>query len=133
MQTHLSHLQFNVQGQNLSFYADLFDFLGWGKIMASDDMLGVGGMDLSLWFIGYTKDVVNDYDGPGLNHLAIGTSSIAEVDQAVVYLQEKGIAALFETPRHRPEFAMAPDQTYYQVMFESPDKILFEIVYIGPK
>ncbi len=37
------------------------------------------------------------------------------------------------TPRHRPEFSQGPDQTYYQVMFESPDRVLFEVVYTGPK
>ena len=40
---------------------------------------------------------------------------------------------LFETPRHRPEFAESDGHTYYQVMFASPDGILFEIVYVGPK
>jgi hypothetical protein len=27
----------------------------------------------------------------------------------------------------------SPDKTYYQVMFESPDRILFEVVYTGLK
>ncbi len=35
-------------------------------------------------------------------------------------------------PHHRPEFAMNEKYTYYQVMFETPDRILFEIVYMGP-
>ena len=35
---------------------------------------------------------------------------------------------LFETPRHRAEFTNSPEQTYYQVMFETPDRILVEIV-----
>jgi hypothetical protein len=48
-------------------------------------------------------------------------------------LQQHGIQALFDTPRHRPEFCSSPDNTYYQVMFESPDRILFEVVYTGPK
>jgi hypothetical protein len=51
----------------------------------------------------------------------------------VVYLREHNVQPLFETPRHRPEFSAGPDQTYYQVMFESPDRILFEVVYTGPK
>ena len=38
---------------------------------------------------------------------------------------------LFETPRYRPDFSSEPN-TYYQIMFESPDRILFEIVYVGP-
>ena len=40
---------------------------------------------------------------------------------------------LFETPRHRPDFARSADQTYYQVMFEIPDHILLEVVYTGRK
>ncbi len=50
----------------------------------------------------------------------------------VNYLRERNIPPLFDTPRHRPEFAMNEEYTYYQVMFESPDRILFEIVYMGP-
>ena len=56
-----------------------------------------------------------------------------DVDEAVTFLLAKNIPALFDTPRHRPEFSIGPDDTYYQVMFETPDKILIEIVYIGPK
>ena len=54
-------------------------------------------------------------------------------DDVVAYLQGKGVATLHETPRHRPEFTGDPAQTYYQVMFVSPDGIQFEIVYTGPK
>ena len=28
---------------------------------------------------------------------------------------------------------MSESETYYQVMFESPDKVLFEVVYTGAK
>ena len=45
----------------------------------------------------------------------------------------KGVQPLFDTPRHRPEFRDDPKETYYQVMFESPDKVLFEVVYSGLK
>jgi hypothetical protein len=48
-------------------------------------------------------------------------------------LRERGVGLLFGTPQHRPEFAQGEDQTYYQVMFESPDRILLEVVYTGPK
>jgi hypothetical protein len=68
-----------------------------------------------------------------MNHLGIGAASQVDVDAAVAYLAERGVAALFETPRHRPEFSGSEEQTYYQVMFESPDRILFEVVYTGPK
>jgi hypothetical protein len=68
-----------------------------------------------------------------MNHIGIGTSTQAEVDTAAEYLQGKGTPLLFETPRHRPEFSRGEDYTYYQIMFESPDRILFEIVYEGLK
>jgi catechol 2,3-dioxygenase-like lactoylglutathione lyase family enzyme len=68
-----------------------------------------------------------------MNHLAFAAASVADVDAAVAYVAERDIAALFDTPRHRPEFARDELSTYYQVMFETPDRILLEIVYIGPK
>ena len=68
-----------------------------------------------------------------MNHIAISAESVADVDSTVIYLQDRGVTTLFETPRHRPEFAQDPAATYYQVMFESPDRILFEVVYTGPK
>ncbi|MDO9120413.1 MAG: hypothetical protein Q7U31_01420, partial [Anaerolineaceae bacterium] len=74
----------------------------------------------------------NDYDGIGMNHLGVSVEKQSDVDETVEYLKAKGVTALFETPRHRSEFS-GEGSTYYQVMFESPDKILFEVVYTGPK
>lgn len=135
MQTTFSHLQLNVRPENLPFYRDLMAFMGWQTIVENEGMLGVGGRGSggSLWFVGEAKDASNDYDGPGMNHLGIGAASLADVDAVVSYLTERGVERLFETPRHRPEFSQGEGQTYYQVMFESPDKILFEVVYTGPK
>lgn len=136
MQTRLSHLQVNVAAANIPFYRDLMAFLGWPTIMDDDSMpaLGVAGQSGdSLWFMGIAEDANNNYDGPGVNHIGIGADVQADVDTVVQYLKEKGVPALFDTPRHRPDFAMGEDQTYYQVMFESPDKVLFEVVYTGPK
>ena len=134
MQTTLSHLQVNVRPANLQFYRDIMSFLGWTTLMDQDQFFGAGASNgASLWFIGEVKDAANDYDGPGVNHIAIGAQSQAEVDATAAYLSGRGVPALFETPRHRPEFSQGPDQTYYQVMFESPDRVLFEVVYTGPK
>jgi catechol 2,3-dioxygenase-like lactoylglutathione lyase family enzyme len=106
--------------------------MGWQIIYDADGMLGVTGAgDLSLWFSGQVKAVTNDYDGPGVNHLALGVASQADVDSAAAYLTERGIELLFETPRHRPEFSQSEDHTYYQIMFETPDRMMLEIVYIG--
>ena len=134
MKTALGHLQFNVRAENLPFYRDLLVFLGWDLIGDWPGMIGLGSVEgQSLWFSGEVKEVSNDYDGPGLNHLAFAAASVADVDEAVTYLQAHNVTPLFETPRHRPEFARDEQSTYYQVMFETPDRILIEIVYIGPK
>jgi catechol 2,3-dioxygenase-like lactoylglutathione lyase family enzyme len=134
MQTSLYHLQINVHPENLQFYRDVMSFLGWTTLMDQDQFFGTAASNgASLWFIGELKDTANDYDGPGVNHIGIGAQSQADVDATVAYLAGRGVPALFETPRHRPEFSQGPDQTYYQVMFESPDRVLFEVVYTGPK
>jgi hypothetical protein len=134
MQTKLGHLVFGIDGKNRGFYRDLFTFLGWQVMFEAEDILAVSDSNhISLWFGDQLKAVANDYDGPGLNHLAVHTATQAEVDQAAAYLTEHGMAHLFGTPRHRPEFSQDENSTYYQVMFETPDRILVEVVYTGPK
>lgn len=134
MKAGFGHIQFNINPQNINFYQELLTFLGWKVLHKDDSMLGVGYSDgTSLWFTPLTLRMENNYDGPGMNHFAFHVESIAEVDEVVEYLGCNGIPALFDTPRHRPEFSNGPDHTYYQVMFESSDRILFEIVYIGPR
>jgi catechol 2,3-dioxygenase-like lactoylglutathione lyase family enzyme len=134
VKTTLSHLQVNIDPANLPFYRELFAFLGWVLLWDQEEVLGVGaGNEASAWFVASKNGESNDYDGPGVNHIGIGAGSVADVDAAARYLADHNVPALFDTPRHRPEFASAPDQTYYQVMFESPDRVLFEVVYAGPK
>lgn len=130
----LSHLQINVDAANLSFYRELFDFLGWSPIYSNDSMASFNSLgDVCLWFIADANGARNDRDGAGVNHIALAAASQAEVDQTVAYLSELGIDRLFDTPQHRPDFSEGDSNTYYQVMFESPDGILFEHVYTGPK
>jgi len=126
------HMLVNIKLENLSFYKDLFIFLGWRVLMDHPKALGIeDGNNGSLWFQEPIKDVINDYDGIGMNHLAISVPNQASVDETVAYLHKHNIEMLFETPRHRPEFGGSTEETYYQVMFESPDRILFEVVYFG--
>lgn len=134
MKPFLSHLQINIAAANMPFYTELMTFLEWQTLYESEAMVGWGAAHgESLWFVGGAKPVSNDYDGPGVNHIALGAESQADVDRVAAHLAERGIARLFDTPRHRPEFSQADDRTYYQVMFESPDHLLFEVVYIGEK
>ncbi|MCE1253758.1 MAG: hypothetical protein LWX83_09445 [Anaerolineae bacterium] len=129
----VGHMQLMINPANMAFYKDLLSFLGWAVWYEDENMLGMGNeQGSSLWFGAPLKEVKNDYDGIGLNHLGIAVPQQVNVDETVAYLQEHGVKALFDTPRHRPEFCRSSDQTYYQVMFESPDRLLFEIVYTGP-
>ncbi len=132
MASGFSHIQFVVDPVNVPFYRDMLTALGWSPIHETEDYLGMLGKNgESLWFGGGPRmDVANDYDGIGANHIALSVDSVAEVDAFAAHLGETGIPALFETPRHRPEFG--GDGDYYQVMFTSPDNILWEVVYIGP-
>lgn len=134
MKPGFSHIQFNIDPANIPFYRDMLTTLGWTPIHDSDGYLGVlGSNGESLWFgAGPNQDVPNDYDGIGANHISLAAESIADVDTFAAHLADQGVPALFETPRHRPDFATGDDQTYYQVMFTSPDNILWEYVYIGP-
>jgi len=129
-----NHVQFNIDPANVGFYRDLFGFLGWTTIWedTTEGYIGVGDGHGSLWFMGGANDSVNDHDGPGLNHLGIGTETQEQVDETVAYLRARNVELLYGTPCHRPEYA-GEDGVYYSAMFESPDKILLEVVYTGSK
>jgi catechol 2,3-dioxygenase-like lactoylglutathione lyase family enzyme len=133
MQTHFGHMQINVGSGNLAFYQDLLAFLGWKTLYQDDSMLGAADKHgVSLWFAVAANGASNDYDGAGVNHLAFSTATQADVDSTAEYLQQRGVELLYETPRHRAEFS-GENSTYYQVMFETPDRILIEVVYTGPR
>ncbi len=134
MKSHLNHLQININPENLSFYKDLMQFLGWNIIMESEGMAGfTSGKEASLWFLKSQNNEQHNYDGFGVNHIGIKVEELKNVDEAEAFLKSKDIKMLFGTPKHRTEFAMSENETYYQIMFESPDKVLFEIVYTGVK
>ena len=94
MQSHIGHIQFNVEAANLPFYRDLTAFLGWQTLYDTAEFIGVADQSgTSLWFIGYVKPVSNDYDGPGLNHLAFSVPAQANVDAAAAFLTARGVRA----------------------------------------
>ncbi|HAF61899.1 MAG TPA: hypothetical protein DCK95_06190 [Anaerolineaceae bacterium] len=133
MESTLGHLQINIDLNNLDFYRSLFSFLGWKQLCFDARMLGLGdGKGSSLWFTEPLVKTNNHYDGIGMNHLAVSVKSQEDVDRMATFLRDKKIELLFDTPRHRPEFCENQQETYYQVMFLSPDNILLEVVYTGP-
>src|SRR4051794_11606379 len=117
MNSSIGHIQLNVKQPSLRFYKNLFTFLGWTIIHEDPkEIIGVVGKNgEQIWcYARQTKDVTNDYDGPGMNHLGISVASQQDVDAAASFLKEQGIEHLFETPRHRPDYAASEDHTYYQ-------------------
>ncbi len=134
MTSFLHHVQINIDSKNLKFYKDLMDFLKWTPVMETESFAGFHSNEKgSVWFMPAQKNEESDYDKKGMNHLSLGVGSVSEVDECVDWLVKNNIKTLFDTPKHRPDFVPTPEETYYQVMFESPDKILFEIVYTGKK
>jgi len=129
----MGHMQIFINARNVEFYKSLFRFLDWAILYEDKASVSVGDKNgISLWFDPMIKDEKNDYDGIGMNHLALAVFSQQDVEDTTVWLRKQGIPTLFDTPCHRPDFSDGPDYTYYQVMFESPDGILFEVVYTGP-
>lgn len=130
MSATVHHVQLNVKPEHLGFYRDLMAALGWPTLYDDHGVLGCGG-PASLWFAP-AADHPNNRDGAGLNHVGLAADSVDAVERAAAWLAERGVPALYDTPRHRPDFSWEEGMTYYQVMFDSPDGILFEIVYTGP-
>jgi len=134
VKTQAGHIQFNGEADNQSFYKDLFEFLGWNVLYEAEGIVGMSnGGPISLWFHGHTNGTANDQDGAGMNHFGFSAESIADVDLTAGYLRGKGVELLYGTPCNRPEYTSGEDELYYSIMFHSPDRILFEVVYTGPK
>lgn len=125
------HLVYLIQDfpSNVDFYKDMFDYLGFDTLMSNDMFHAVQSGDLSLWFMAASDTTLNNRDAHGLNHLGLHLDSPTAVDEFITdFLNPNGIAPLFDTPRHRPDFA-GENGTYYQVMFQLPGDLLFEVVH----
>jgi catechol 2,3-dioxygenase-like lactoylglutathione lyase family enzyme len=134
MKSHFYHAQINIDFKNIEFYKNLMSVLGWDIIFETNGLIGFKSKTSGdLWFADTKNKVPADYDAIGVNHLSIRVDEQKDVDTIVNFLKEQTIDSLFHTPRHRPEFSSLENETYYQVIFETPDKIQLEIVYIGEK
>lgn len=134
MDSHFYHIQLNIDFANLPFYKSLFEFVGWSTIFEAENIIGFkSATNGDIWFSHTPNSSTQNYDALGMNHLALKVSKQTDINDIHDYLTKNKIESRFETPRHRPEFAGDESETYYQVMFESPDKILFEFVYVGKK
>ncbi len=134
MKSHLYHLQLNIDFKNLRFYKKLFVFLGWSIIFEEVGTCGYkSGSDGDIWLVDCESRATSDFDNRGVNHIALRVEDEKDINAAVDFLSQQKVELLFDTPKHRPEFAENESQTYYQIMFKTVDNILFEIVYVGSK
>lgn len=134
MKSYLYHLQVNIDFKNVEFYRDLMGALGWNVIFESEGLIGFRtDKNGDVWYVDADRKTELDYDAVGVNHISIRVEELKNVDEIVEFLKTKDVKTLFDTPKHREEFAAKDSETYYQIMFESVDGILFEIVYIGKK
>jgi len=134
MKSYLNHIQINIDPAARPFYKELFLLLGWSVLHEDEEVIGYGSSEKgSVWLVVTPGKGSSDYDQIGVNHVGLGVGEQGDVDAVAGFLKERNIPALFDTPRHRKEFAASESETYYQVMFESPDKVLLEVVYIGPR
>ena len=118
MNSHFYHIQINIDFQNISFYKSMMEFMGWSVIFEGEDVCGYkSGTNGDLWFVKADHNQTTDYDAKGVNHISLRVEKMADIFEMKKYLEKNGIKTLFDTPRHRPEFASTEDQTYYQIMF----------------
>ena len=95
MEAKVGHIQFNVRGENLPFYKRVAGISGLEHALRRAGDAGMGGANgQSLWFGGRAKEVENDYDGPGMNHLAFSAASVAESRRRQPTLMEQGVPLL---------------------------------------
>lgn len=110
------------------------EFMKWRVIFEEKNVVGYkSGTNGDVWFVKTGKNKTVDYNAKGVNHISFRVDKMTDVDKVKSHLEKDGVKMLFGTPCHRPEFSASEKETYYQIMFESPDKILFEVVYIGKK
>jgi len=63
----------------------------------------------------------------GLNHLAFRVDSQGAVQRfAREFLEPRGLAPLYDTPREFPEYGPG----YYAVFFEDPDRLKLEVAHV---
>ena len=114
MQSHIGHIQFNVEAANLPFYRDLTAFLGWQTLYDTAEFIGVRPerhepLVHRLCQAGQQRLQRPRPEPPCLQRAGAGGCRCRG-------RPHPGVAHLFETPRHRPDFAHGEDTTYYQVM-----------------
>src|SRR3989344_986051 len=129
MKTVLQHISLNVSdlARSKAFYKEVLGYLGFHAHSEGKDYIGLTQGATGVW-IGEAEPARkrNKFHrkNPGVNHLAFRAESREEVDRFAEFLKEKGIPALYGSPRLFPEYG----KDYYAVYFEDPDRLKLELV-----
>lgn len=133
MKSQLGHLVYLIHNydKNIDIYKKLFAYFEFPITTEFPGGIGAKINDTpyqSLWILEATEKTPNHRDSNGMNHIGFTVATAADVDLFTLeFLNANNISPLFNTPARRPEFEH-PDSGYYQVMFELPGDILFEVV-----
>jgi catechol 2,3-dioxygenase-like lactoylglutathione lyase family enzyme len=132
MKAALYHVQVNVSSgaRSFPFYRPLLTYLEFRRVHEDARSLAFSDGTVDVWLI----EAEERHAGfgfhrkrTGLNHLAFRVDARAGVDRfAREFLQPRGLAALYGTPREFPEYAAG----YYAVFFEDPDRLKLEVAHV---
>lgn len=124
--------QINIVADNASFYRDVLSHLGWSITFEDRNMTGYWNeLNGELWFVDTQKKRLSETDNLDVRQITIKLPTKIDVDHAQLFLEKRGVKMLNGTPKFRPELSTQKDELYYQIIFESPDKIRFEVLYQG--
>lgn len=130
MKSKLFHQVWHIKNYavNSPLYKKFFTYLEIPIWNEGADYFAVDVNGFAIWLVPTTDQTKNDRDSYGMNHCAFIVDTKADVDRFTAeFLQPNGVETLFGTPKEREEFHT--DATgYYQVMFQLPGDILFEVL-----
>lgn len=108
------------------FYKDIFDVLGYKKVMNDEDTAGwSSSQGYGVWISqAEIPDYKYKFDAPGLHHLCLKADSREMVDKIYQLLLKKNVF-IFNAPQKYPEYT----DKYYAVFFADPDGIKLEAAY----
>lgn len=108
------------------FYSELFDELGYKKVIDKKDRAGWASPDGYAVLIAQAKipDYKHKHGAPGIYHICLKAESIEKVDQIYKFLIKKEVF-IFSPPKKHPEFT----DKYYNTIFADPDGIKLEVAY----
>jgi catechol 2,3-dioxygenase-like lactoylglutathione lyase family enzyme len=132
MRAVLYHVQVNVgrAERSLPFYRALLTYLELRPVYEDARCVGFSDGAVDVWLIETDERHAGfgfHRKRTGLNHLAFRVDTRGAVDRfAREFLQPRGIATLYGTPREFPEYGPG----YYAVFFEDPDRLKLEVAHV---